>query len=70
MRGLYQGKFLHEMTNDEIKEIKAKLDLKEINRLLDEEQWDAVRSIFKVPPVNYAWEQSQAKKNPFKKDAI
>ena len=52
---------------DEIKEIKAKLDLPEINRLLDEEQWDAVRSIFKVPPVNYAWEQSQSKKNPFKK---
>ena len=51
----------------EIKEIKAKLDVAKINALIDEEQWDQVRSIFKVPPVNLAWEQQMAKKNPFKK---
>ena len=27
-----------------------------INKLLEEEQWDAVRSIFKAAPVNLAWE--------------
>ena len=51
----------------EIKEIRASLDVEKINKLLDEEQWDQVRSIFKVPPVNLAWEQQMAKKNPFKK---
>jgi hypothetical protein len=51
----------------EIKEIKEKLDVAKINALIDDEQWDAVRSILKVPPVNNAWEQSQAKKNPVKK---
>ena len=38
-----------------------------INQMLEDEQWDAVRSIFKAPPVNLAWEQQMAKKNPFKK---
>ena len=52
---------------DEIRAIRKALDPPAINKLLDEEQWDAVRSIFKVPPVNYAWEQSQKTKNPFKK---
>ena len=51
----------------EIKEIRAKLDLDALNAMLDEEKWDAVRSVWKVPPVNYAWEQSQNKKNPIKK---
>ena len=51
----------------EIKEIRSKLDLNAINTLIDEEKWDAARSIWKVPPVNYAWEQSQNKKNPLKK---
>lgn len=52
---------------DEIRAIRKALDPPAINKLLDEEQWDAVRSIFKVPPVNYAWEQSQKTKNPFRK---
>ena len=51
----------------EIKEIRSKLDLNAINTLIDEEKWDAARSIWKVPPVNYAWEQSQNKKNPLRK---
>ena len=51
----------------EIKEIRAKLDVPTINKLLETEQWDAVRSIFKAAPVNLAWEQTLAKKNPFKK---
>ena len=51
----------------EIKEIRAKLDLDALNAMLDEEKWDAVRSVWKVPPVNEAWEQSQNKKNPIKK---
>merc|ERR1719331_3631430 len=50
----------------EIKEIKAKLDVPTINKLLEEEQWDTVRSIFKAAPVNLAWEQTMAKRNPFK----
>ena len=37
-----------------------------INKLLEEEQWDTVRSIFKAAPVNLAWEQTMAKRNPFK----
>jgi len=52
---------------DQAKAIRKALDLAAINKLIDAEQWDQVRSIFKVPPVNYAWEQSQSKKNPFKK---
>lgn len=51
----------------EIKEIRAKLDITAIYALIDEEKWDAARSVWKVPPVNYAWEQSQNKKNPIKK---
>ena len=51
----------------EIKDIRSKLDLNAIYTLIDEEKWDAARSIWKVPPVNYAWEQSQNKKNPIKK---
>jgi len=51
----------------EIREIRKQLDLSPINALLEEEQWDKVRSIWKVPPVNYAWEQSQNKKNPLRK---
>ena len=35
--------------------------------MIEEEQWDKVRSIWKVPPVNYAWEQSQNNKNPLRK---
>ena len=51
----------------EIKEIRTALDTKVIGALLDEEKWDNVRSIWKVTPVNYAWEQSQNKKNPLRK---
>ena len=51
----------------EIKDIRKALDLKSINELLDEEKWDNVRSIWKVSPVNFAWEQSQNKKNPLRK---
>lgn len=51
----------------EIKDIRSKLDVAKINKLLEEEQWDQVRSIFKVPPVNLAWEQQMAKKNPFRR---
>merc|ERR1719478_1485125 len=51
----------------EIKEIRSKLDISTIYALIDEEKWDAARSVWKVPPVNYAWEQSQNKKNPIKK---
>ena len=39
----------------EIKEIREKLDVAKINKLLEEESWDQVRSIFKQPPVNLAW---------------
>jgi len=50
----------------EIKAIQKALDLKELNGLIDEEKWDNVRSVLKVPPVGDAWQQSQNKKNPLK----
>jgi len=51
----------------EINDIIKLLDFPAINTLLDEEKWDNVRDILKKPPVNYAWEQSQNKKNPLRK---
>ena len=51
----------------EITAISKALDLPVLNGLLDEEKWDSVRSVLKVPPVGDAWQQSQAKKNPLRK---
>ena len=51
----------------ELLALRKALDLPALNALIDEEKWDAVRSVLKVAPVNTAWEQSQKLKNPLKR---
>ena len=51
----------------EVRAIQKALDLTSLFGLIDEEKFDSVRSVLKVPPVGDAWQQSQNGKNPFRK---